>query len=63
MNIAQALELAEKSMEAFEEKMKDIELKEHYELADNLRFVNKMLPFSKRFTKFLGKDSLNCTST
>jgi len=40
MNIAQALELAGKSLEAFEEKLHEIKLKELYELADNLRFVN-----------------------
>ena len=38
MNIGQALELADRSMEAFEEKLHEIELKELYELTNNLRF-------------------------
>ena len=41
MNIEQALELAEKSIEGFEEKIYKIKLKHLYELASNLRFIDK----------------------
>ena len=40
MRVSEALELAGKSMEHFEDKMVKIKLKELYELTDNLRFAN-----------------------
>lgn len=40
MNISQAIELAEKSMGAFEARLKELSMKELYDLTDNLRFAN-----------------------
>ena len=41
MNVGQALQLAQTSMEDFKQKLHDIKIKELYELADNLRFVDR----------------------
>jgi hypothetical protein len=46
LNLGKALELAEQSMEAFQKKLKEIRLKELYELTDNLRFVNNKPAFN-----------------
>jgi hypothetical protein len=46
MNIGTALGLAQNSMRDFEKAMKDMKLRELYDLVDNLRFVESNSAFS-----------------
>jgi hypothetical protein len=46
LRVAEALALAEKSMDAFEKKIREIKLKELYDLVDDLRYLNNPRVFN-----------------